>query len=561
MDPRIREDDKLKQLSFARCPIKTNNKHIRTNMISSTLPKPLTYLCLVIAGSIQTLTLAPFGFWFLGPISIALALFATHALAPSLSSKPEDPKQGGFFYGWLFGLGLFGSGASWVYVSIHTYGHAPPFLAGAFTVIFVTGLSLFSALVFSLYFKLRTKSPVVNSLLFLSAWVIGDGFRTVFLTGFPWLFLGYGHLESPLSGWVPIVGIYGLTAITVGTGISIALFFSATAKKTKIATALITLAFWAAGPPLNAISWVNETKPALNVALIQTNIPQEEKWKPSQRRKTLKLLDNMTEEQWQRDTKNDNSKHTDLIIWPETAIPMLYNQALPFINNMSEKAAKNNSNIISGIPYRQIDKNSGAQSLHNSIFSIGMGDGIYHKQRLVPFGEYVPLQDILRGLIAFFDMPMSDFRRGKTDQPLLKSFDYLVSPFICYEVVYPDFVASRARDSDYLLTISNDSWFGRSIGPLQHLEMAQMRAAENGRFMVRGTNNGISAIIDEKGFITAKSEQFVRTTLESEVKIFSGRTPFSYLGSYPLFLVFGLYLLWYLFGDLKTRKHSRKVSA
>ena len=191
--------------------------------------------------------------------------------------------------------------------------------------------------------------------------------------------------------------------------------------------------------------------------------------------------------------------------------------------------------------------------MHNSITSIGSGEGLYHKQKLVPFGEYVPLQDILRGLIAFFDLPMSDFRKGAEDQALLKSQGYHVAPFICYEVVYPDFVAKQAKSADYLITISNDSWFGNSLGPLQHLEMAQMRAAENSRYMIRATNNGISAIINEKGRILAKTEQFVETVLESNFQVRSGRTPFSYTGSYPLFLLCFIYILWRLFKSFKQR--------
>jgi apolipoprotein N-acyltransferase len=514
-----------------------------------TLPFPIVLLSLIVAGAIQTLTLAPFNYWILGPASIALILWSTRALHVNQvttniqndnaqndnAQSKHHPKTNGFLYGWVFGLGLFGSGASWVYVSINTYGHAPPALAAGLTLFFVAGLALFTALNFWLYFKLKTDNILKNGLLFLCVWVLGDGFRTIFLTGFPWLFLGYGHLNSPLAGWIPILGIYGITALSVASGITIALLIAPVPNGLKIKSAIAILLFWLSGPLLNHIQWASENKPALKVALIQTNIPQEEKWKPSQRWKTLRLLEKMSQKQW----------HNDIIIWPETAVPKLYDLAKPFIDKMSLQAEEHKSNIISGIPFRSIDQDSGTQTLHNSIVSFGKGDGIYHKQKLVPFGEYVPLQDILRGLIAFFNLPMSDFRTGAPDQALLDSFGYVASPFICYEVVYPDFVASRAKDADYLLTISNDSWFGESIGPLQHLEMAQMRAAENARYMVRGTNNGISAMINEKGLIIDQTEQFVRTTLESELRSFSGRTPFSYLGSYPLFILCGFTLIWF----------------
>lgn len=534
----------------------------------SRLMKLLLVLSLLAAGAAQTLSLAPFNLWILGPLSIALLLLVTRALnAPSASFR-------GFFYGWIFGVGLFGSGASWVYVSINTYGHAPPFLAGSLTLVFVLGLALFSGLSLYIFGKLKTSSKTGNALLFIACWVLGDLFRSIFLTGFPWLFLGYGHLDTALAGWIPVIGVYGLTAISVASGIAIffllTLLFKAlpilikhnkTSRKRvfrshyhprktafKLAFVLVVALIWISGPLLNKIEWTEISPQSLTVALIQTNIPQEEKWKPAQRIKTLKLLEAMSAESWD----------SDIIVWPETAVPILYDQALPFLNKMSDLAVQHQTNIISGLPFRQRQKD-GSQILHNSIISIGAGDGLYHKQKLVPFGEYVPLQELLRGLIAFFDLPMSDFRTGSEDQAPLSSFNYKVAPFICYEVVYPDFVRQLARNTDFLLTISNDSWFGSSIGPLQHLEMAQMRAAETRRYMIRGTNNGISALIDARGRIIAESEQFVRTTLRAPIHIVEGDTPFMRYGSWPIALISAALLLISLIQRKRHNKHLKAV--
>ena len=526
----------------------------------------LVVLALLSSGALQTFSLAPYGIWVLGPISITLILLTTHALNTQTSSFR------GFYYGWLFGLGLFGSGASWVYVSIHTYGYAPPVLAGSLTLLFVAGLALFPALSFFIYGRLKSASKTGNALFFTACWVVGDLFRTYFLTGFPWLFLGYAHLASPLAGWIPIIGVYGLTALTVASGI--ALYFMASLifkalplafngkklrlkrqyrsryhpKKTafKVAFIILTTSFWLSGPTLNKIEWTSALDKQLSVALLQTNIPQEEKWTPSQRPKTIKLLEEMTADAWS----------SDIIVWPETAVPFLYDRAQPFLDKIGKEAQEHNSTIISGIPFRKIDQTTNRQILHNSIISIGQGDGIYHKQKLVPFGEYVPLQDILRGLIAFFDLPMSDFRTGTSEQNPLRSFDYNISPFICYEVVYPDFVRHNAKGSELLLTISNDSWFGESIGPLQHLEMAQMRAAENGRYMIRSTNNGISAVIDQQGKIIDQSEQFVQTTLHSKVSLFEGDTPFMEYGSFPIGL---LSLLGVVFFAMQRLRHHKSL--
>jgi apolipoprotein N-acyltransferase len=177
------------------------------------------------------------------------------------------------------------------------------------------------------------------------------------------------------------------------------------------------------------------------------------------------------------------------------------------------------------------------------VIALGHGQGVYHKQHLVPFGEYVPLESQLRGLIAFFDLPMSAFSSGPADQPPLRAGAYRVAPFICYEVVYPELVARSARNSDLLLTISNDSWFGKSIGPLQHLQMAQMRALENGRYMIRGTNNGVSAIIDQRGQIVERTDQFVEATLTGEVEMMLGNTPFGSFGVTPIIAGCGIALL------------------
>ncbi|MDH4041784.1 MAG: apolipoprotein N-acyltransferase, partial [Gammaproteobacteria bacterium] len=179
----------------------------------------------------------------------------------------------------------------------------------------------------------------------------------------------------------------------------------------------------------------------------------------------------------------------------------------------------------------------------NSVIAVGQGEGVYHKQHLVPFGEYVPLERQLRGLIAFFDLPMSAFSSGPPDQPPLRAGAYRVAPFLCYEVVYPELVARSARNSDLLLTISNDSWFGKSIGPLQHLQMAQMRALENGRYMIRGTNNGVSAIIDQRGQIVARTDQFVEATLTGDVEVMLGNTPFGTFGVTPVIAGCGVALL------------------
>jgi apolipoprotein N-acyltransferase len=435
-----------------------------------------------------------------------------------------------------------------VYVSINTYGHAPPWLAGGLTAGFVLLLALFPALTFALFAWLRRPSPMMNALLFIAIWVLGDAFRTVFLTGFPWLFLGYGHLDTALAGWIPVLGIYGITGIVVATGTTLLLLVGNATSGQKLGMAIVVALLWLTGPLLNRVDWVMPRQEApLSVALVQTNIAQEVKWLPQQRKLTLRLL---------KELSFDTLPPHDLIVWPETAVPILHDQALAFLDQMGGQAKAQGSTIISGIPYRE-RRDDGGITMHNSIVSIGAGTGLYHKQKLVPFGEYVPLQDYLRGLIAFFDLPMSDFRVGPARQPLLQAGSYKVAPYICYEVVYPDFAATLAREADYLLTISNDSWFGRSIGPIQHLEMAQFRAAENRKYMVRGTNNGVTAVIDPRGLIQESSERFVETVLSSHIYPMQGLTPFARFGSLPALGLCGLFVLGVLLAGLNSLRKNR----
>ncbi|WP_250654856.1 apolipoprotein N-acyltransferase [Alkalimarinus coralli] len=505
----------------------------------------LKWLAFPVAGVMQTLSLSPFNLWPLGILSITLIM---QGMSGSSAKKS-------LLFGWLFGIGLFGSGASWVYVSINNFGNAPPPLAGALTALFVAAIAFFPAATFWLFRKLFNGQDRWSVLTFPAIWVLGDWFRSWFLTGFPWLYLGYGHLNTPLSGWASILGVHGITFICCLSGSAIWYFVNKSSliqrwlgskpafpaqtgkpqrKRLPASFVFFAAILWIMGALLGTFNWSYlKDKTPITVAAVQANIPQELKWTRGYRLKTIDIYQTLSEPHWGK----------DLIIWPETAIPVLHDQAKNIIQSISTQANDEHSTLISGIPYREKDPDTGRMTIHNSIISIGAGEGIYHKQRLVPFGEYVPLESMLRGLIEFFDLPMSSFSAGKPEQSALKEGSRLVTPYICYEIVYPDFVANNANDAEYLLTISNDSWFGRSIGPLQHLEMAQMRALENARYIVRGTNNGISAIITPEGAIQNQSEQFVRTVMTGEIYAMGGRTPFNIFGSTPILLLCALILI------------------
>ena len=227
---------------------------------------------------------------------------------------------------------------------------------------------------------------------------------------------------------------------------------------------------------------------------------------------------------------------SDLLIWPEAAIPAYRNQMERWLTRAEATLEERNAALITGIPLRDRD------ARYNGIIGLGRASGDYRKQKLVPFGEYAPLEAVLRGRIDFFDLPMSHMAPGEAGQTALAFDDLEIAPFICYEIVYPDFVAAGTRQSHLIATISNDSWFGRSIGPLQHLQMARFRALETGRPVLRGTNNGVTAIISSKGVILDQLPQFEVGTLQGRVTPRSGDTPYMRLQSYPILALIALSL-------------------
>lgn len=472
------------------------------------LPRCLAALT---AGALAPLSFSPVGFWPAGLLSALALLVLLQGVSP----------RGGALIGWLYGLGFFGVGVSWIYVSIAVYGNAGPLLAGSLTLALVMGLALFFSL--QAWLLRRYLGSRGLALGFAALWVASEWLRGWLLTGFPWLYLGYAHRETPLAGLAPLGGVFGLSFAVV---LSAGLLFEAGRRLLprgrgilSAAPALAGLAaLWAGAWLLGRIQWVEARDDApLEVALVQANIDQSLKFDAAYLRETLALYDELSAPLWDK----------DIVVWPETAIPLRYQEAAPVLAHFGAQASAGGAALLTGIFWD-------AGRIHNSLTSIGTGEGTYHKQKLVPFGEYVPMEKQLRGLLELFSLPMSSLRPGPADQDLLRARGLRVAPYICYEVVYPDFVAKRAREADLLVTVSNDTWFGTSWGPLQHLEMAAMRALENGRYLLRATNNGVTAIVDERGHVVSRAPQFEVAVLEGQARLFAGRTPFSRWGSTPV---------------------------
>ncbi len=463
----------------------------------------------ILSGALIPLSLAPFNFW---PLAIA----GPALLAWLLQGQNG---KGALWISWLSGLGLFGVGASWVYVSIHDFGHAPIWLAIVLTSLFVMGLALVFSLPFYLYGRWFSQHTLATAVAFPALWLLGEWLRSWLLTGFPWLFIGYSQLDSILAGWGPIIGVFGISLILALTASSVLQAISTR----KVYWLLLPLCLWGSAPLLANIEWTQPQGDPVSVGIVQANIPQEKKWQPSFLLPTLERYRQLSDELWQQ----------DWIIWPEAAIPLTYHRALPFLEDMHQRASETNTGLITGILYD--DRQTG--KIHNSINGLGMATGLYHKRRLVPFGEYVPLENWLRQTIQFFNLPTSIIHPGPAKQHGLQIGATRLAPALCYEVVYPDLVATSAINTEVLLTISNDAWFGHSLGPIQHMQMAQMRALETGRNMIRGTNNGISALIDHQGKIVKQSPQFIKTTLSGQVQPYTGTTPFMKWQSTPVIML------------------------
>lgn len=468
----------------------------------------------LLVGAAYPLGLAPWNWWSIGILSVAaLAALTYQSSLRQLATRT-----------FAYGLGLFGAGSSWVYYSIHDYGYAPVPLALLLTGLFTLLLAAVFVLPFLLLKPLSRRTPLPWLVAFSALWVLGEYLRSWLFTGFPWLFLGYGHLDSPLAGWAPLGGVY---AISFFATLTAALFGLARAWKAHLEQAFTAIAVlvvcWLGGGLLSTVEFTQPTGEPVTVSLIQPNLSLETKWDAQLIQDILGRLSEQSEPHWGQ----------QLVIWPESAVPDFAHRVAPFLQAIDQQARRHGTTLITGIPTAQP-----AGIYHNSLLALGSGSGQYDKHHLVPFGEYVPLEQWLRGLIRFFDLPMSQFTAGPRGQPHLQAGDLQIGSAICYEVAYSSLVAEQGRRSHFLVTVSNDAWFGDSIGPLQHLQIVQMRALENGRWFARATNNGVTALIDHRGRIVDSLPQFTEDELRGTLIPRTGTTPFQVLST-------GWFLLFY----------------
>lgn len=442
-----------------------------------------------------------------------------------------SPRQA-FISGYLFGVGFFAVGVSWVSVSMYRFGGMGGFLSALATILFVFFLALFPALLGwlgrRLWGNLRQGAFVLLCLPAL--WVLLEWVRGWIFTGFPWLLLGYSQTDSPLSGLAAVLGVYGVSwMVAVSAGLLICVWCSR--GRSRSAALIAAVLLWSGSAGLLAVNWSQDKGRLLDVSLIQGNVPQELKWRPEQRQATIDLYTDLSRQRWER----------DIIIWPETALPAFYHEAKAFLRSLSrDSQANGGATLLVGLPVIPEEEKS---AYYNSVVRVGEPDQFYFKSHLVPFGEYIPFKSLLGNLLDFLRVPMANFSRGAPEQDLLDVAGVKAGVSICYEDAFGEEVIRGLPEASLLINVTNDAWFGDSLAPHQHLQMARMRSLETSRPMLRATNNGVSAIIDHRGQVLSTSPQFEVAVLDGRVQPQAGATPYVFYGNWLIIPVAMLILL------------------
>jgi len=461
------------------------------------------------AGGLYPLAFAPFGFYPAAVLSLAAIGALTAACRPARA----------LWRGWLFGLASFGLGVSWIQVSIHQFGLPVLTFSAGVTALFIAFISLYPAL----FGFLAARCPRAGYLAVLgpaAAWTLSEGLRGRLLTGFPWLQAGYSQIDGPLAGFAPVTGVLG---VSLAAALVAALLVQALrAPQWRPAAGCIAAAclLGLGGVLLARASWTAPAGAPAQVAISQGNVPQALKWLPDQRQGILARYRRLT------------ARHpaADLVVWPETAVPAFPHEVREYLARLEREAARRGQGVLVGMP--ELDRRSGRY--YNAVLAFGEADGRYRKRHLVPFGEYLPFEPWLRRFLDFLEIPMSDFEAGAPRQAPLASGGLRIGVSICYEDAFGGEVADALPAANLLVNVSNDAWFGDSLAPHQHEEIARMRALETGRPLVRATNTGVSSFIDHRGRVRGRTAQFEAATLERAVRPRSGATPYVRAGGWPV---------------------------
>lgn len=481
------------------------------------------------SGVAASFAFAPYGLWWTTPITLAI-LFTLW-----LDCTPVQA----FLRGWAFAAGLLGVGTIWIHHSMSVFGGMPLPLALFLALLLASLMALYYGLAGFLAVRLSTHAPLHARLTASAlAFVAMEWLRSWFLTGFTWLTIGFSQIDSPLSGFAPIGGVLLVSLLSALTAALLVVIIKGK-RQHQIAAAILIASTWTTGGLLDSKEWTRASGTPLKVTLLQANIPQDQKWLPEMLEPTLQYY------------TSETMKHldSDLILWPESAITALRQRVdESLLKPLSRKLAENKTILVTGIL-----TNPQGESYYNNLLSLGENEAIYDKRHLVPFGEYFPLgylwKESFKGLATIGD----DFTAGDADKPLLQVNGHQAGASICYEIIFGEEIREALPEADFLLNMSNDAWFGTTVGPLQHFEMARMRALENGRYLLRATNTGVTAIIDPQGRVQQRLPQFQRAELSGTFIPYQGSTPYSRHGHLAFWLLWGTLLAWILVSNRRVR--------
>jgi apolipoprotein N-acyltransferase len=471
------------------------------------------------AGLICVFGFAPFGIFPIPVLALAV-LFA-------LWRRAATPRNAAWL-GFAFGLGLFGAGISWIYVALHEYGDMPMLLALPATALFVAFLALFTALAGYAQARFPAAQGLRTVLVMPAGWVAVEWLRGMIFTGFPWLTLGYAHSGSPLAGYAPLFGVYGVSLVAaVSAGLLASLINARWSRQGKLAL-LVLLMLWSAGAVLRTVSWTKPLGKPFSVALVQGNIAQNLKFNEDALAGTL--------DTYRRLVLQSNAR---LTLLPETALPMLRHE-IPqdLIGQLRDHAAQNSGDDLIGV----FERDHG--SYYNSVFSLGADkEQQYRKHHLVVFGEFIPLRPLLGWFINdVLNIPMGDLARGDKMQAPLDVAGQHVAVNICYEDVFGEEIILALPQATLLANFTNDAWYGHSYAAAQHNQMSQMRALESGRMMLRATNTGVTSIIGADGKVLQQLPQHEEGILRGMAQGYQGATPYVRWGNAAVWLLIALML-------------------
>ena len=472
------------------------------------------------AGAATVFGFAPFGVAFLPVLTLAL-LFALWQTATPRAAAAQ---------GFAFGLALFGTGASWVYIALETFGGTPTAIALLGTAVFVVLLALWPALAGYVAARAAPPSSVARALVAAGAWTLAEWLRGHSFTDFPWLAVGYAQLPgSALAGYAPLGGVFVVSLAVALVAAMVALAFDAVAERSRrcvVIAGAATVALFVGGSLAGRIAWTAPEGKPLAVSLVQGNVPQALKFDPQFREKTFAIYAELVE-----------SSRGRLIVLPESAYPM-FSDEVPdaVIHHLIRTASARRGDVLLGLFTAEAPAPGTTEPRYfNTVVALGESDlQVYRKRHLMPFGETIPGKAVfgwfIRNVLA---IPLADQTPGAAQQPPFAVAGRRVAVNICYEDAFGSELIDGARAAGFLVNVTNDAWYGRSIAAYQHNQIAAMRALELGRPMLRATNTGITSAIAHTGRVVAELPWFSRGVLEVTIDGRTGATPYQRFGDGP----------------------------